>query len=34
MVGAGERAAATAGARAHGAMLPLRGTMVSGAGGR
>jgi hypothetical protein len=34
MVGVGERAAPTAGALAHGAMPPLRGTMVSGAGGR
>jgi hypothetical protein len=34
MVGVGERAAPTAGALAHGTMPPLRGTMVSGAGGR
>jgi hypothetical protein len=34
MVGVRERAAPTAGALAHGAMLPLLGTMVSGAGGR
>jgi hypothetical protein len=34
MVGVGERAAPTAGALGHGATPPLRGTMVSGAGGR
>ncbi len=34
MVGVGERAPPTAGALAHGTMLPLRGTMASGAGGR